>query len=258
MAFTRQDLCIRVLRMLNRLDVDNPPSAGDVQLIDSLIDPAVERLLRINLLRRDPTTGASVIDFGTAGNPATGSIDNSAFVPIARIITRDAAPDFGADTAAFEAVAQQGELALTQMRYKGPVGTAAPSAPSGPTVTRLHLIYETLQTLGVISINEPASADAIDKVDRLINPVLAELQKRGVYSGLNIGTYGTTSSGAFPDSDLIALSQALTRSAAISLGQKFIQGSVSDYVQLAGDGESRLRQMQQQVQSDEPISFRDY
>jgi hypothetical protein len=252
MAFTRQDLCIRVLRMLNRLDVDNPPSAGDVQLIDSLIDPAVERLLRLNLLRRDPTTGASVIVFGTAGNPASGSIDNSVFVPIARIITRDAAPDFGADTAAFEAVAQQGE------RYKGPVGTAAPSAPSGPTVSRLHLIYETLQTLGVVSVNEPASADAVDKVDRLINPVLAELQKRSVYSGANIGTYGTTSTGAFPDSDLIPLAQALTRSAAIALGQKFVQGSMSDFVQLAGDGESRLRSMQQQIQSDEPISFRDY
>src|SRR3954470_14419745 len=182
MAFTRQDLCIRVLRMLNRLDVDNPPSAGDVQLVDGLIDTTVDRLLRFNLLRRDIATGAAVVNFGTAGNPASGSIENSIFIAVARIITRDVATDFGADPATFEAVAQQGEQTLAALRYKGPVGTAAPPAPSGPTVSRLYLIYQTLQTLGIICVNEPASTDAIDKIDRIINPVLSELQKRSVYS----------------------------------------------------------------------------
>jgi hypothetical protein len=259
MAFTRQDLCIRVLGMLNRLDVDNPPSAGDVQLINGLIDASTDRLLSLNLFRRDPATGASVIDFGTASNPASGAIDNRVFTSLARVITRDVASDFGADAGVYETLAQQGEASLAQLRYKGPVGAASPPAPAGITVNRLQLIYETLQTLGVVGVNEPASADAIDKIDRLINPVLSQLQRRSVYSATDPGTYGAPgSSGAFPDSDVSALAQVLARPAALALGPKFIQGQVAEYIQLATDGENQLRQMRQEVEVNEPISFRDY
>jgi hypothetical protein len=55
MAFTRSDLCVRVLRILNKLDVDTPAEAGDVQLVNQIIEPTIDRLLRTNLIRRTPS-----------------------------------------------------------------------------------------------------------------------------------------------------------------------------------------------------------
>jgi hypothetical protein len=256
MAFTRNDLCIRVLGMLNRLDVDTPAEAGDVQLINGLIDATVDRLLNLNLIRRDPTTGLSSIDFGTAANLSSGAIPNNALVALARVLTRDVANDFGADPDAYEKQAQQGEDTLARIRFKGT--GAPPAAPSGNTYNRLQLIYETLMALGIVSVNEPASSDAIDRVNRVINPVMAELSRQNVYAPNDPGSFASLTSGAFPDSDVAALSQVLARPAAISFGPKFIQGQVSEYIQLAAEGEARLRRMKLELQVDEPISFRDY
>jgi len=242
--------------MLNRLDVNTPADAGDVQLVNGLIDATVDRLLNLNLIRRDPSTGNSTIDFGTASNLSSGAIPNNAFVALARIITRDVANDFGADPDAYEKQAQQGEDTLAKIRFKGT--GAPPAAASGNTYNRQQLIYETLMSLGIVSVNEPASPDAIDRVNRLINPVLAELSRQNVYAADSPGTYSSLTSGAFPDSHVAALSQVLARPAAISFGQQFIKGQVAEYIQLAADGEARLRRMKLELQVDEPISFRDY
>jgi hypothetical protein len=257
MAFTRSDLCVRVLRILNKLDVDTPAEAGDVQLVNQIIEPTIDRLLRTNLIRRTPS-GAASIDIGTPDDLMSGDFPPSLFVPIAQIITRDVAPDFGANTDRADKIAAQGEAALAAMRYKGEPNAAAPPAPGGGHASRLHLIYETLQQLGIVSINEPASPDAIDKVDRLISRSLSELQTRSIYSVENPGVYGNVNSGSFPEGDVMALAQILSRPAAMSLGQQFIKGQASEYIQLAGDGEDRLRQMRQELEINDPIAFRDY
>jgi hypothetical protein len=256
MAFTRNDLCSRALGMLNRLDVDNPPSAGDIQLVNLLIEPTVERLLSLNLIRRDPTTGLSTIDIGTPSNINSGGILPGPFVALARILTRDIANDFGADPDAYEKQAAQGEDTLAKIRFKGT--GAPPPAVTGITWTRRQLIYETLMNLGIVSINEPASPDALVRVDQLINRTLADLQSRSIYVAQNTGTIGSLDTGAFLEGEVSALAQVISRPAAISFGQQFIKGQVSEYIQLAGDGEERLRQMRQELEIDEPISFRDY
>lgn len=258
MAFTRNDLCIRVLRKLNRLDVDNPPSAGDLQLVNSLIESSTGRLLKLNLIQRDPTTGASLLDVGSSDNINSGNLSATNLEALARVITRDVAADFGADPDTYEKLAATGEAYFAQTRFKGHSNQAPPTLSNGTTVNRLTLIYETLRQLNIVGINEPASDDAVAEVDSVIDDTLDMLRKRGIYAPDDAGSVGDTTSGAFPRSDLRSLAQVLTRPVALDLGSPFIKGQPSDYIQLAGDGEERLRQMREQLLSDEPISFRDF
>jgi hypothetical protein len=242
MPKTRGTLCDRVLRMLNKTDGDAPASAGDIQVVNGLLEPTAERLARQGLIY--------VIDFGNPDDLNSGAIPNSLFLGLAQVLTLAAAPDFGAPIDTYTAVAQLGEQALASVRYKADRASNPTPPPQG---SRGDLCQRTLKMIKIINEGDIATDEAVQVVNRLIGPAMRELGRRNVVYVSNLGNAADLTSGNIPDSEIDALTQILSRQAALQFGPPYFTGNVADYIQLATEGEQRLRAMRRTEDTDEPI-----
>jgi hypothetical protein len=248
MAKTRQQVCDRVLRMLNKTDGDAPADAGDIQIVNGLIEPVIARLSRQNLVDTS-------IDLGTSSDLSTGTFPDSLFLPICQTLTLAAAPDFGAPLNTYKSLSDMGEQTLASLRYrKDKTGSEADPIEG----TLRDLCYRVLKMVKTINENDIPTDDALKIVNQLIRPTADELKRRGVLLIGNLGSSSNLDSGQIPESEIIPFAQVLSRATALALGPPFFQGNLADYIQLATEGEQRLRNMRQEIDIGEPIYARYY
>ena len=78
MPKTKADLINRALTLLQKFGEGETPSADDIALVDANVQPVVEQL-----------AGEDVVIIGSVEE-----IDDSIFLPLARILANESAPDF--------------------------------------------------------------------------------------------------------------------------------------------------------------------
>jgi hypothetical protein len=122
---------------------------------------------------------------------------------------------------------------------------------------RGDIVNRALNMLGAVGSGQTAGAEDVALVDGLLNPTLAELQRRHVVAIGNPGTPGLMTSGAYDDAVYLPIAAALAKAAAPDFGKS--GGDLADAYSMAVDGENRLRAMQiVDDDSDDPIPFRSF
>lgn len=102
--------------------------------------------------------------------------------------------------------------------------------------TRRQLIDQVLENLGVLAAGDTPAAEDVAKVDRLIDPVLADLQSRAVAYVNDAGTLGP-SGGAIDAAQYLHLAKVIADEAKAGWG---LAGDPSYYV-LRQQAEELLR-----------------
>lgn len=79
--------------------------------------------------------------------------------------------------------------------------------------TRLELITQALDNLGIIATGQTASSEDVNKMDGLVDPTLAELTALEIYYVGDAGTSGPPADGAIDDAAFLSIAAYLANAA---------------------------------------------